>query len=42
MVLSSVGLEELRSPLEFALGAALEGIQVNLYFQGPAARCSPA
>jgi predicted peroxiredoxin/TusA-related sulfurtransferase len=38
MVISSDGLEELLSPLGFALGAALEGIEVNLYFQGPAVR----
>jgi predicted peroxiredoxin/TusA-related sulfurtransferase len=38
MVISSDGLEELLSPLGFALGAALEGITVNLYFQGPAVR----
>lgn len=35
MVISSAGLEELLSPLGFALGAALEGIDVHLYFQGP-------
>ena len=38
MVISSDGLEELLSPLGFALGAALEGIEVNLYFQGPSVR----
>ncbi len=38
MVISSDGLEELLSPLGFALGAALEGIDVHLYFQGPAVR----
>ena len=38
MVISDDGLEELLSPLGFALGAALEGITVNLYFQGPAVR----
>lgn len=38
MVISVDGLEELLSPLGFALGAALEGIDVNLYFQGPAVR----
>lgn len=38
MVISSAGLEELLSPLGFALGAALEGIDVNLYFQGPAVK----
>lgn len=36
MVVSSDGLEELLSPLGFALAAALEGIEVHLYFQGPA------
>lgn len=38
MVISDAGLEELLSPLGFALGAALEGIDVHLYFQGPATR----
>ena len=38
MVISSAGLEELLSPLGFALAAALEGIDVHLYFQGPAVR----
>lgn len=38
MIISSAGLEELLSPLGFALGAALEGIAVSLYFQGPAVR----
>lgn len=38
MVISDDGLEELLSPLGFALGAALEGIDVHLYFQGPAVR----
>jgi predicted peroxiredoxin/TusA-related sulfurtransferase len=38
MVISDDGLEELLSPLGFALGAALEGIEVSLYFQGPAVR----
>ena len=37
-VLSSDGLEELLSPLGFALAAALEGVTVHLYFQGPAVR----
>lgn len=36
MIISVEGLEELLSPLGFALGAALEGIEVHLYFQGPA------
>jgi predicted peroxiredoxin/TusA-related sulfurtransferase len=38
MVLSYDGLEELLSPLGFALAAALEGIDVSLYVQGPAVR----
>lgn len=38
MVISNAGLEELLSPLGFALGAALEGMDVSLYFQGPAVR----
>lgn len=38
MVISTDGLEELLSPLGFALAAALEGIEVNLYLQGPAVR----
>lgn len=35
MIISVKGLDELLSPLGFALGAALEGIDVHLYFQGP-------
>jgi len=38
MVISNPGLEELLSPLGFALGAALGGSAVALYFQGPAVR----
>lgn len=38
MVISTDGLEELLSPLSFALAAALEGMHVDLYFQGPAVR----
>jgi TusA-related sulfurtransferase/predicted peroxiredoxin len=38
MVISSAGLEELLSPLGFALGAALDGMDVHLYVQGPAVR----
>lgn len=38
LVISSDGLEELLSPLGFALAAALEGMDVQLYFQGPAVR----
>ncbi len=37
-VISDPGLEELLSPLAFALAAALEGCDVSLYFQGPAVR----
>jgi predicted peroxiredoxin/TusA-related sulfurtransferase len=38
VVLSSDGLEELLSPLGFALAAALEGMSVHLYLQGPAVK----
>lgn len=38
MVISADGLEELLSPLGFALAAALEGMEVHLFFQGPAVR----
>jgi predicted peroxiredoxin/TusA-related sulfurtransferase len=38
VVVSSDGLEELLSPLGFALAAALEGMAVHLYIQGPAVR----
>ena len=38
LVISAAGLEELLSPLGFALAAALEGMDVHLYFQGPAVR----
>ncbi|MDH3731843.1 MAG: DsrE family protein, partial [Acidimicrobiia bacterium] len=38
IVVSSDGLEELQSPLAFALAAAVEGIAVHLYVQGPAVR----
>lgn len=37
-VISDSGLEELLSPLGFALAAAVGGSQVTLYFQGPATR----
>ncbi len=37
-VISDPGLDELLSPLAFALAAALEGSDVSLYFQGPAVR----
>jgi predicted peroxiredoxin len=37
-IISDAGLEELLSPLAFALAAALEGSDVSLYFQGPAIR----
>lgn len=38
IVISNPGLEELLSPLGFALGAALAGTTVYIYFQGPAVR----
>jgi len=38
VVISSDGLEELLSPLGFALAAALEGMPVHVYVQGPAVR----
>jgi predicted peroxiredoxin/TusA-related sulfurtransferase len=38
MIISNPGLEELLSPLGFALAAALSGRRVHLYFQGPAVR----
>lgn len=38
MVISDAGLEELLSPLGFALAAGLEGMGVSLFFQGPAVR----
>jgi predicted peroxiredoxin/TusA-related sulfurtransferase len=38
VVISSDGLEELLSPLGFALAAALEHMKVHLYVQGPAVR----
>jgi len=38
VVISSDGLEELLSPLGFALAAALEGMAVHVYVQGPAVR----
>ena len=38
MVVSTDKLEELLSPLGFALAAALEGMQVDLFLQGPAVR----
>ena len=38
MIISNHGLEHLLSPLGMALGAALSGIDVYLYFQGPATR----
>ena len=38
MVISTDGLEELLSPLGFALAAALEGVEVHLFLQGPAVR----
>jgi predicted peroxiredoxin/TusA-related sulfurtransferase len=38
IIISNPGLEELLSPLGFALGAALAGSTVAIYFQGPAVR----
>ena len=38
VVISNPGLEELLSPLGFALAAALAGSAVSIYFQGPAVR----
>ena len=38
VVISNPGLEELLSPLGFALAAALAGSPVAIYFQGPAIR----
>jgi predicted peroxiredoxin/TusA-related sulfurtransferase len=38
LVISDPGLEELLSPLGFALAAALGGSQFAIYFQGPAVR----
>ena len=38
MVISDAGLLDLLSPLGFALAAVLEGIDVHIYFQGPAVR----
>ncbi len=38
MVISHPGLEELLSPLGFALAAALAGSEVSIFFQGPATR----
>ena len=38
IVISTAGLEELLSPLGFALAGALEGASVHLYFQGPGVR----
>jgi predicted peroxiredoxin/TusA-related sulfurtransferase len=38
MIISNPGLEELLSPLGFALAAALEDLDVHLYVQGPAVK----
>ena len=38
LVVSEDGLEQLLSPLGFALAAALSGSDVHIYFQGPAVR----
>lgn len=42
IVISNLGLEELLSPLGFALAAALAGSPVAVYFQVPLFGCSPA
>ena len=36
LVISNPGLEDLLSPLGFALAGALSGVDVHIYFQGPA------
>jgi hypothetical protein len=41
MVISNDGVEELLSPLGFALAAALEGIDVHLYFPNRPAKPQP-
>jgi predicted peroxiredoxin len=38
VVISSDGLDELLSPLGFALAAALEDLEVSIFFQGPGVR----
>ena len=38
MVLSDPGLEKLVAPLGLALSAALSGVEIDIYFQGPAVR----
>lgn len=38
MILSNQGLEELLSPLGFVWAAAVSGMDVHIYFQGPAVR----
>ncbi len=38
LIISDPGLTELLTPLGMALGAALEGIDVSIIFQGPAVR----
>jgi TusA-related sulfurtransferase len=38
VVISSDGLEDLLSPLGFALAAALDGMTVHIYIQGPGVR----
>ncbi len=38
LIVSEAGLEEMLSPLAFALAAALSGDLVHIYFQGPAVR----
>ena len=38
IIISDKGLEELLSPLGFAWGAAVSGMEVHIYFQGPAVK----
>lgn len=38
IIISDKGLEELISPLGFAWGAAVSGMEVHIYFQGPAVK----
>lgn len=42
VVVSAAGLEELLSPSGFALAGVLEGLEVHVYFQGPAVRALTA
>jgi len=38
IIISEKGLEELLSPLGYAWAAAVSGMEVNIYFQGPAVK----